>query len=62
MPDWLQAFAEVNPITVFVDATRALFLGLPAGNNILLSLAWIAGIIAVFGSLSIWSYQRAVRN
>lgn len=62
MPDWLQAFAEVNPITVFVDAVRALFLGLPAENNIWLSLVWIAGIVAVFGSLSVWSYRRAVRG
>src|SRR6185436_9733657 len=26
-PDWLQAFARVNPITITVDALRALCLG-----------------------------------
>ena len=60
MPGWLEAFAEVNPITVFVDAARALFLGLPAGNNVWLSLVWIVGIIGVFGGLSVRSYRRAI--
>jgi ABC-2 type transport system permease protein/oleandomycin transport system permease protein len=59
MPSWLQSFAEVNPITFMVDATRALFLGLPAGNDVWFALAWTAGIIAVFGALSVWSYRRA---
>ena len=30
----LKAFAEVNPITIVVDAMRALWLGTPAGNNV----------------------------
>lgn len=59
MPSWLQTFAETNPITYMVDATRALFLGLPAGNDVWLALAWTAGIIAVFGGLSVYSYRRA---
>lgn len=59
MPSWLQSFAEVNPITFMVDATRALFLGLPAGNNVWYALAWTGGIITVFGLLSVWSYRRA---
>ena len=29
MPGWLQAFANVNPITVIIDALRALCLGGP---------------------------------
>ena len=34
MPAALQAFAEVNPFTIIVDAMRALFLGAPAGNTV----------------------------
>jgi ABC-2 type transport system permease protein/oleandomycin transport system permease protein len=61
MPSWLEAFAEVNPITVFVDAVRALFLGLPAENNVWLALVWITGIVLVFGGLSVWTFRRTVR-
>jgi ABC-2 type transporter len=43
MPGWLQAFAEVNPITVNVDALRALVLGGPTATPVLQSLAWIGG-------------------
>lgn len=32
MPSWLEGFAEVNPITVVVDAMRALWLDAPAGT------------------------------
>jgi ABC-2 type transport system permease protein/oleandomycin transport system permease protein len=60
MPGWLQTFAEINPFTTFVDATRALFLGTPAGNDVWGSVVWCFGIIAAFGALSIWRYRRAV--
>jgi ABC-2 type transport system permease protein/oleandomycin transport system permease protein len=60
MPGWLEAFAEVNPITTMVDATRALFLGTPAGNDVWGAIVWALGITAVFGVLSVWRYRRAV--
>jgi ABC transporter DrrB family efflux protein len=60
MPGWLQPFAEHNPITIMVDATRALFLGIPAGNDVWLAVVWSVGIILVFGVLSTWRYRRAV--
>ena len=60
MPGWLEAFADVNPITTMVDATRALFLGTPAGNDVWGAVAWALGIVAVFGALSVWRYRRAV--
>jgi hypothetical protein len=43
-----------------VDATRALFLGTPAGNDIWLSVLWSLGFIVVFGMLATWRYRRAV--
>ena len=60
MPSWLQAFAEVQPVTTMVDATRALFIGTPAGSDIWGAVLWALGIIVVFGWLSVWRYRRAV--
>ncbi len=61
MPSWLQAFAEVNPFTVTVDALRELFLGVPApGNSILWAIVWSVGLIAVFAPLAVAKYRRAV--
>lgn len=60
MPDWLQPIAEHNPITSMVNATRALFLGTPAGNDVWLSVVWSLALIGVFGALATWRYRRAV--
>jgi ABC transporter DrrB family efflux protein len=60
MPAALQAFAEVNPFTIVVDAMRSLFLGAPAGNNVWGAVAWSLGITAVFATLSVRRYKRAV--
>ncbi|CAA9462630.1 MAG: Efflux ABC transporter, permease protein [uncultured Solirubrobacteraceae bacterium] len=58
MPSWLEAFAEVNPFTVTVDAMRALWLDAPAGDSIWLALAWSTGLIAVFAPLAVSRYRR----
>jgi ABC-2 type transport system permease protein/oleandomycin transport system permease protein len=58
MPDWLQAFAEINPITVMVDAIRHLWLGAPAGNSVWGALAWTIGFILVFAPIAILRYRR----
>jgi ABC transporter DrrB family efflux protein len=60
MPGWLQPIAEHNPITTMVDATRALFLGTPAGNDVWLAVLWSLGFVVVFGVHSTWRYRRAV--
>jgi ABC-2 type transport system permease protein/oleandomycin transport system permease protein len=61
MPGALQAFAEVNPFTIVVDAMRHLFLGAPVGDNtIWAAVAWSIGITAVFAALSVNRYKRAV--
>ena len=60
MPDWLQPIAEHNPFTTMVDAVRALFVGTEAGNDIWLAVAWSLGIIAVFSTLAVWRYRRAL--
>jgi ABC-2 type transport system permease protein len=60
MPSWLQPIAEHNPFTRMVNAARALFLGIPAGNNVWLALVWTLAIIAVFAPLAAWKYRRVV--
>ena len=48
MPDWLQAFASVQPVSVTVNAVRALSEGGPTLQWFWQSLAWTAGILLVF--------------
>jgi len=60
MPAGIQEFAEVNPFSTIVDATRALFVGAPAGNDVWAAVAWCVGLIVVFGVLSVQKYRRTV--
>ena len=60
MPSWLQAFAEINPFTITVDAMRALFVGAEAGNAVWGTLAYCAVLLVVFVPLSVARYRRAV--
>ena len=58
MPGWLEVVADVSPVTVTVDAMRALSLGGPVAAPLWKSLAWMGGILAVFVPLAINRYQR----
>jgi len=60
MPPALQDFAKINPITIVVDALRALWIGAPAGNNIWGAVAWSLVIVAIFAPLAVWRYRAAV--
>jgi ABC-type multidrug transport system permease subunit len=60
MPDWLEAFAKVNPFTTVTDAMRALFVGGPAGSDVWAAVAWSVGLVAVFAPMSVARYRRAV--
>jgi ABC-2 type transport system permease protein/oleandomycin transport system permease protein len=62
MPPALQTFAEVNPFTIVVDAVRALWLGVPAGNSIWAAVAWSVGLIALFAPLAVARYVRVARG
>jgi ABC transporter DrrB family efflux protein len=62
MPSWLEAFAEANPISTVVDATRALFVDAPAGSDVWVAVLWCLGLIAVFATLSVHRYRRAVSS
>jgi ABC-2 type transport system permease protein/oleandomycin transport system permease protein len=62
MPAAVQAFAEANPFSTIVDATRALFVDAPAGNDVWAAFLWCLALIAVFGTLSVHRYRRAVSS
>ena len=62
MPSWLQAIAENNPFTKMVNAVRDLFVGVDAGNDVLLAVLWSLAIVAVFAPLSAWRYRSAIRR
>ncbi|MEE1823365.1 ABC transporter permease [Streptomyces sp. BE20] len=57
MPGWLQAWVNVNPVTHLADAFRGLLTGGPVAGPVLWSLAWAAGIAAVFVPLSMRAYR-----
>ena len=58
LPGWLQAFVEVNPISVLVTALRGLVHGAPVASEIVVVLAISAALVAVFGPLTMAVYRR----
>jgi ABC transporter DrrB family efflux protein len=60
MPGVVQAFADVNPVTLVVDAARALMTGDGAALGPALgTLAWLAGLLLVFVPLAVRAFRRA---
>ena len=60
MPGWLQAFARNQPVSVVVDAVRALTLGGPTSSAVLKAIVWIVAIVAVCAPLAVARYRRVV--
>ena len=58
MPGWLQAFVKVNPISHLVGTVRGLMLGGPVANDLIWTLAWMAGLLVVFVPLALRAYRR----
>ncbi len=66
MPGWMQAVAEIQPMTLMVDAVRSLTLGAAAdrlldhatGWYVTRSLAWGAAIVAIFAPLAVARFRR----
>ena len=60
MPGVVRAFADVNPVTLAVDAVRALTVG--QGDALapaLGTIAWLAGLLVVFVPLAVRAFRRA---
>lgn len=60
MPEWLQVFAEHQPVSAAASAVRALMLGGPTASYVLQTLAWCAVLILICAPLAVWVYRRKV--
>ena len=58
MPDWLQAIANVSPVTATADAARALAIGGDVWSSLWQVLVWVGGILLVFVPLCVRKYRR----
>ncbi len=58
MPEWLQVFANNQPITAAADAIRVLVNGGATATAVWTWLAWFLGILAVAVPLSIAGYRK----
>ena len=58
MPGWLQAFANVQPITRAANTVRALTQGGPIATNLLWTILWSIAILAVFAPLAVRRYRK----
>ena len=59
MPGVLEDVAAANPVTIVVDAMRALWLGAPAGNTVWLAVVWCLVLIAIFAPIAVAKYRKA---
>lgn len=63
MPGWLRAFAEVQPISVTVNAVRYLTSGGAApgtaASDPLFALLWSTGLLALFVPLAVARFRRS---
>ncbi|MFE0024730.1 ABC transporter permease [Amycolatopsis sp. NPDC059021] len=60
MPGWLQAWADISPVSQLTNVLRGLLTGAPIGNSLAGSLAWMAGAVLVFFPLATWAYRKRV--
>ncbi|MEV0029602.1 ABC transporter permease [Nocardia sp. NPDC050793] len=58
LPDWLEAFVDINPITHLVTAVRALMHGNAATTEIGWVLLTCAALVTVFGPITMRLYRR----
>ncbi|QNE19658.1 ABC transporter permease [Kribbella qitaiheensis] len=58
LPGFLKAFVNVNPVKYLVDTMRGLMLGGDVQKPLLITFAWMIGLIAVFAPLAIRAYRR----
>jgi ABC-2 type transport system permease protein len=57
MPGWLQAFVDVNPVTLLCEAARGLMDDAPDSGDILVVLVLSAAITAVFAPIALRLYN-----
>jgi oleandomycin transport system permease protein len=67
LPDWMQGWVAINPVTHIINAVRGLFLGpsaLPADVTVWGEVGWTAVacvvIAGIFAPLATWAYRRKI--
>jgi ABC-2 type transport system permease protein len=60
MPGPVRAFAENQPVTLIVNAVRALFTQQPVGTDIWIALAWCVGILIAAYAFAMATYRRKI--
>ncbi|MDG4858429.1 ABC transporter permease [Streptomyces sp. T-3] len=58
MPGWLQAFSDVNPVSLVAEAVRGLLNGGEVAGPLAGSFLWMAGVTAVFFPLAMRAYRK----
>jgi oleandomycin transport system permease protein len=67
LPDWLQAWVAINPVTHVIESMRGLLVGTSVmapgttlGGEILWVVASCVVLVAVFFPLATWAYRRKI--
>jgi oleandomycin transport system permease protein len=58
LPGFLHTWATISPVSQLADMSRGLLIGGPVAGPLLASIAWLAGIVAVFFPLAMVFYRR----
>jgi ABC-2 type transport system permease protein len=58
-PGWLQPAVRAQPMSPAIEAMRGLAEGGPTLWPVLQSMAWVAGLLAVFGPIAVRGYRKA---
>ncbi|WP_088072013.1 ABC transporter permease [Gottfriedia luciferensis] len=58
MPNWLQIFVKINPISHLITAVRNLTNSQTIGSDLVISLIGAAVIVAIFAPLTVKAYMR----
>jgi ABC-2 type transport system permease protein len=61
-PGWLQPVARAQPMSPAIEAMRALADGGPTLWPVLQSVAWVVGLVAVFGPIAVRGYRVAAES
>jgi ABC-2 type transport system permease protein len=61
-PGWVQPIVRAQPMSPSIEAMRGLAGGGPVLWPVLQSVAWVAGLVAVFGPIAVRGYRLAAEN
>jgi ABC-2 type transport system permease protein len=61
-PSWLRPIIQYQPLSPAIEAMRKLADGVPATGSLLMALAWVVVVSAIFGPLVIRQYRIAAES